>query len=216
MPNQFNDHRLPEDIERGASGGPGFRTAILGLESGAEKRNIVWSRARGRWNIGYGIQNGGQLTTVRDFFWIHNGRAIGFRFKDWSDFRIGRLGDATTRQLIGTGDGIEVDYQIFKHYLVSSFFYDRPITRPISGIEVYVNAVLQTITTHYTVDLTTGIITFVTAPPDTQLVEVICEFDVPVRFDTDVLQVAAELFFMNDITGSVPSIDLVELRPTNA
>jgi uncharacterized protein (TIGR02217 family) len=75
-------------------------------------------------------------------------------------------------------------------------------------VEVYVNAVLQTITTHYTIDMDTGIITFVTPPTDTHPIAIACEFDVPVRFDTDALDITAETFD----AMTIPQIPILELK----
>jgi len=56
-----------------------------------------------------------------------------------------------------------------------------------STLLVYVNGVLQTLTTHYTVSLnnTTPTITFVTAPTNTYPVTATYEYYMPVRFDGD-------------------------------
>ena len=55
---------------------------------------------------------------------------------------------------------------------------------------------------------TTGIVTFDVAPGNSVLVTAGFEFDVPVRFDTDRLDVTWDL----DRLGSIASIPLVEVR----
>lgn len=60
----------------------------------------------------------------------------------------------------------------------------------------------------WSVDATTGIITFAAAPASGVLVTAGFEFDVPVRFDTDRLDVTWDL----DRLGSIASIPLVEVR----
>ncbi len=111
----FHDTRLPVDIERGALGGPGFKTTISPLGSGKEQRNIDWSRIRSEFDIGYGLmeQNSVLLEATIDsllaFFYAREGRAHTFRFKDWSDFRIGDyLNAAADNQSIGTGGSTTV------------------------------------------------------------------------------------------------------------
>lgn len=155
----FHNVRLPVDVERGAQGGPGFKTTVIELSSGFEKRNIDWERSRGKWDVGYGFDDKEDLVApLTAFFYARRGKAYGFRFKDWSDFEI-------ARQTIGTGDAVTVAYQVFKRYSSGGYDFDRKITRLVTGsVSVWVANVLQTEITHYTVDVDTGIITFVTAP----------------------------------------------------
>jgi uncharacterized protein (TIGR02217 family) len=60
----------------------------------------------------------------------------------------------------------------------------------------------------WTVDATTGVVSFDVAPTSGVLVTAGFEFDVAVRFDTDRLDVTWDL----DRLGSIASIPLVEVR----
>ncbi len=60
----------------------------------------------------------------------------------------------------------------------------------------------------WTIDTTTGLITFDTAPGAGDAISAGFEFDVPVRFDTDALDVTLDL----ERLGSITSIPLLELR----
>ena len=76
-------------------------------------------------------------------------------------------------------------------YISGSNSYVREIKKPVTGtVKIYLNAVLQS--SGYTLDTTTGIVTFTTAPANTVVVSADFEFDVPVRFDTDALAVRAD------------------------
>ena len=198
----FHEVRLDEEIERGATGGPGFNTSVIPLVSGHEKRNINWSEIRGEWDIGYGIQSIDNLENVIGFFYARRGRAFGFRFKDWADYQI------TGPQSIGTGNGSQTVFDVFKRYSSGGIDFDRRIRKLVNGtVRVFLDGVEQT--SGFTVDFNVGQIIFDTAPSNTvDSVAVECEFDVPVRFDTDQLNINVELF---DV-GSVPSIPIVELR----
>lgn len=199
----FHDIRMPVDIERGAQGGPQFKTSILGFGTGTEQRNQEWANARGVWDVAYGVQNKADYSSLIDFFTARRGMLHGFRFKDWSDFE-------ATLVLLGTGDGIELDYQIVKTYGDAQSTYTRNITRPIaSTILVYVNAVLQTITTDYTITAK-GFITFVVAPPSMEDVTCTFEFDVPCRFDMDHLELEVEWYN----AAELPDITIIEIRET--
>lgn len=199
----FHDIQLPHEIERGAIGGPQFQTNVAILTSGLEARNTIWQTPRRRWTISYGIQNLNAddevISDVINFFHARQGRLHGFRFKDWSDYKI------EGPQLIGTGDGAETDFQIVKKYTSGAVTFSRTITRVVSGsLSVYVNDVLQS--SGYTETL--GLITFSSPPTNTHTIKVACEFDVPVRFDTDNLSITTHL----DGVLSIGELDIVELK----
>lgn len=219
-----DDIRIQEDVERGAVGGPGFNTTVLSLASGFERRNRNWINTRGQWDISYGIERKSQLDGVIDTFYVVGGKADGFRFKDWSDFQIGDTFtfDASTRQTIGLGDDVTVAFQIFKRYVRGATTYDRTITKLVNATyRVYLDGILQTEGggNDYTININTGLITFNTAPASTggsgpggeEVVAVITEFDVPVRFNTDDLRINTQVF-SDEAIISIPGIKLIELR----
>lgn len=210
----FHDVQFPIDISYGSSGGPLFSTTVLELASGFEKRNINWSQAKAIYNVAYGIKDAVDLDTLRAFFYARFGRAYTFRYKDWADFETGI-------QVLGTGDGIEVDFQITKQYVSGLNTYDRKIVTvvgdttgvKVNGIPVTVVPVGGTLGVHgdVEVNLLTGVLTFDVAPPDTEEVAVTaCEFDVHCRFDLDVMDVIHDFWQ----TQSWPQIPVVEVRET--
>ncbi len=202
----FANVRIPDDIEVGAEGGPRFRTTVLTLSSGFEKRNIDWERSRGLWDIGYGVDKKETLETVLAFFYARQGRANAFRFKDWTDFEIGN-NVTDTPQEIAIADGIKKKFQTVRRYVSGPTTFDRAITRLVAGTpEVFLNSVKQT--SGFTIDIETGIITFTVAPANTVSVGIACEFDNPVRFNQDELDLQA---FRSDIF-SAPRIELIEIR----
>lgn len=198
----FDEVRLPITVEKGATGGPGFNTTVLELSSGHEQRNQNWSVARGEWDIGYGIQSKADLALVLAFFYARRGKARGFRFRDWSDYEV------TTQKQFGTGDGTDTTFQLSIPYTSGGVTYTRNISKPVaSTVRVWVNSV-ELASSAFAVNESTGIVTFDTAPPDTHILEWTGEFDVPVRFDTDQLNVSMEIFN----AGTIPTIPIVELR----
>jgi uncharacterized protein (TIGR02217 family) len=218
----YHDVQLPTDIERGAVGGPMFKTTVVPMASGFEQRNIDWSQVRGEWDASYGLMNKSDpdqgYTRIIEFFYARQGRAHSFPFKDWSDYEIGDFSDPTAdNQIIGLGDDLTTTFQIFKRYSSGGINYDRDITKPIAAnTVVLLDNVVQTTPAQYTLDALTGIITFVTAPASTggtggggeEVVSVACEFNVPVRFDTDKLDIQLQI----ENAGLLPSIPLVEVR----
>src|SRR5262245_15642536 len=154
----FHNVRLPVNVEKGAEGGPEFKTTVLALSSGHEKRNIEWERVKGGWDIAYGINTKAELEEVIAFFYARRAKAYGFRFKDWTDYEI-------EDQSIGIGGGVTTVFQMFKRYTSGAYYFDRRITRLVAdSLTVKVNGVLQTEGVQYTADDDTGIITFGTAP----------------------------------------------------
>lgn len=207
----FHDIQLPDDVERGAQGGPRFKTDILPLSSGFEKRNISWEETRGFWDISYGIQTKADFDIVKAFFYARRGRANSFPFKDWSDFEL-------ARQSMFTTDGSTATFQIFKQYEPGPFFFDRDITKPLgSGGLAFVNNISQTVVydvapaaTEVSIARLTGIVTLGSTHAATSAldVELQTEFDVPVRFDTDALDINLLTFD----AGSIPQLPIMEVR----
>ncbi len=196
----FHEIRFPDDIAYGASGGPEFATTIVTMASGYEQRNINWQAARGRWDVASGLKNQTQLDTLLAFFRGRKGRAHGFRFKDWSDFK-------ATGQLIGTGDGANKTFQLVKNYTSGAGSESRIIKKPVSGTtKIYLNGVQ--LMSGWSVSSSTGIVTINTAPGNGVPVTADFEFDVPVRFDTDRMAVTIEFFNLHQWSG----IPIVEIR----
>ena len=83
----------------------------------------------------------------------------------------------------------------------------RAITKPVAGtVRVALGMVEQM--SGWTVDTTTGVVTFTTAPAGGVIVRAGFEFDVPVRFDSDTLDVTLDF----ERLGSITSIPLLEIR----
>ena len=83
----FHEVRFPDNISRGARGGPERRTQIVELASGDEERNASWANSRRRSDVAYGIRRADDLAAVVAFFEARNGRLHGFRYKDWADYK---------------------------------------------------------------------------------------------------------------------------------
>ena len=153
--------RFPDKISYGATGGPGFVTNIIALESGFEQRNAVWSQARCEWDVSHAARHRDEMAELLSFFRIVGGRRDGFRFKDWSDFTamVGE-GKLTT----GYGDGTAT-YQMVKVYNAGATGVSRFIKKPISAtIKITRNGspvVMGAGAGQAAIDSTTGIVTFV-------------------------------------------------------
>lgn len=205
----FHDERFPDKISRGARGGPRRRTQIVALQSGHEERNASWADSRREFDVAYGIRNADDIAAVVAFFEAVNGMLDAFRFKDWADYK-SCLPSGTvsaTDQVLGSGDDTETDFQLRKAYNSGSRTYWRTITRPVSGtVKVALDGVEAG--SGWSVDLSTGIVTFDTAPGSGVEVTAGFEFDVPARFDTDMIDEVRDI----ERNGSIASIPLKEVR----
>jgi len=200
----FHDVRLPTAVELGAQGGPNFKTTVISLSGGNEKRNIDWVNTRGSWDIGYGLQAIEDRYAVRDFFFARQGRAHSFRFKDHADFEI--PDGMAAPQDLEDGDGADTTFQIVKKYTSGGVTFNRTILKPIeSTVRMFLDSIE---TSAFSVDDTTGIVTMDAPPGNGVMVGVICEYDVPVRFDTDQL---LQAMLLPDFVG-IPDISIIEVR----
>lgn len=178
----FIDVRFPKQQGYGSVGGPGFKTEVVETLNKRERRNRVWTDARRRYDLAMTARTQAEAEDIHAFHSAMGGREHSFRFWDPLDYKL-------ASQLIGTGDGATKTFQIVKTYTEGSATHTRTIEKPIAaGLKVYVNDILMTLTTDYSVNALTGIVTFVTAPASSATVKVTGEFDVPVRFVEDELR----------------------------
>ena len=205
----FHEIRFPDNISRGARGGPERRTQIVEMASGDEERNGSWADSRRRFDASYGIRKADDLAAVTAFFEARRGRLYGFRWKDWADYKssLPSAITAATDQPIGIGTGAATAFQLVKLYTSGAQSWTRTITKPVAGtVAVALNGVPQI--TGWTVNTSTGVITFAAAPAPGVAITAGFEFDVPVRFDTDTLDVTLDF----ERLGSITSIPLIEVR----
>jgi uncharacterized protein (TIGR02217 family) len=207
----FHEVRFPANLSLGSVGGPERRTEVVTLANGFEERNTPWAHSRRRYDAGAGMRSLDDIEALVAFFEARRGRMHGFRWKDWGDFKSSLPSRAVgfEDQLIGTGDGVQVAFQLTKTYRSGAAAYVRPVKKPVVGtIRVGVQGAPKAELVDYTVDAATGIVTFGAAPQAGAAVTAGFEFDVPVRFDTDLIQVSFATFE----AGDLPSVPVVEVR----
>lgn len=204
----FHDIRFPTAISFHSSGGPERKTEIVTLGSGFEERNAVWANSRRRYNAGYGVKSLDDLHAAIAFFEARLGRLYGFRFKDWTDFKSCTPGASVSPddQGIGTGDGRTTQFQLCKTYASGPAGWLRTIRKPVDGTVRVAVAGAERVS-GFSVDPTTGLVTFAAAPANGTAITAGFEFDTPVRFDSDALSVNLSSFQ----AGDIPNIPLVEV-----
>lgn len=180
----ISDERFEPPIGFQTSGGPGWHTEIITKTSGAEARNALWSRPLRRWQVSGVPLDEGAATQLIRFFNARSGGAQGFRFRDPFGWR---TGDPITAfgEALGTGDGSTTEYQL---KFDDGSTVPRPVTRPVEAtVKIAMDGVE---TSAFSVDGETGMVTFDIAPADGAVLTSGFEFDLPVRFETDRLDLS--------------------------
>lgn len=174
--------RLPIRLSYGATGGAQFSTEVVTTSSGFEQRNINWDMPKARYNLSTALENKDDIESLINFFNVHRGRALSFRFKDFCDF-------AVKGQTLGFGDGKNSTFALVKTYVSEDLSLERKITKPVEGtLKVYVNDRVAKFTCNYE----TGEVTLDEIPNSGDKITSDFEFDVHVRFDTDHIEISPE------------------------
>jgi uncharacterized protein (TIGR02217 family) len=192
--------RFPDWAAYWARGGRTFNTTVTRTYGGNEYRNAAWAIGLGEYvwdnaDAAAFSQNPSlsafAYKQVRDLFSTALGQVYAFRFKDFRDYKDD-----------GNGIFVMIDsthFQMYKHYAVSPLSYNQIIQKPVSATVVVTGGMTPV------VDYTTGIVTVASGTPSAWT----GEFDIPVRFASDVPQVGP------DTTGAQlnwESLKLVEVR----
>lgn len=209
--NAFHDVRFPLRIAFGATVSPERRTEIVTLGSGFEERNTRWAHSRRQYDAGQGVRTLDDLHEIIAFFEERRGRLFGFRFHDRVDCRSGPPSRPVTAfdQDLGAGNGVENKFQLFKTYGGVHNPYRRVIRKPVAtSIRAAVGGSVLQAGLDFELDPENGVLSLAEAPALGVRVSAGFEFDVPVRFATDRLDINLATFK----SGDIPSIPLVEIR----
>lgn len=213
MATDFHEIRFPVDVALGSRGGPERMTEIVTLASGHEHRNTRWAHSRRRYDAGYGIKTLDALHNVVAFFEERRGRLHGFRWRDRLDCKscAPSVVPGPRDQSLGVGDGAMMIFQLAKTYGGGHAPYRRVVAKPVAGSVRVAVAEVEVPPADFTCDPVTGLVTFKPgkAPAPGTAVTAGFEFDVPVRFDTDTLEIDLSAF----AAGVIPKIPLIEIVP---
>lgn len=172
----FIEDRINDNLVIYATaGGPAYNTTVVQVSSGRRKSNSNWIESLATFDIGERLCTISELEDILDFFNVAEGKANGFRFKDWGDYTV-RPERGVFAQLTDT------TFQLYKRYRRGANYKDKKISKPVAGtVRIYLDgAVLPTAT----VDTTTGIATI----PGGYAIDRLSwsgEYDIPVAFTTD-------------------------------
>ena len=199
----YDDAILPLTVKYGAASMPRTSSQITHTATGYRKVNQRWSQKLRRLKLQYQLDDDAFDAVLK--FWealegpTHSGLA-----RDWTDWNstAGLMRDGDESQItmldqpmkntvtgLLVGDGSTTTFQLVKRYLSGSASHIRTIQKPQSGtLIVALDGVLQHTTgspIDYSVDYSTGIVTF-TGPPAAGLAPTAgFAFYVPVAFTND-------------------------------
>jgi uncharacterized protein (TIGR02217 family) len=206
----FHEIRLPARLAFGCTGGVERRTAVVTLGSGHERRSSPWAQGRRRYLIATAPRPLDDAAELVAFFEARRGRLHGFRFRDPADFKscVPSLQPAATDQVLGTGDGARKIFALSKTYGSGPEAVLRPIPKPVAGTVRLAVAGVALAPAAFSVEASSGLVTLVSAPATGAVVTAGFEFDTPVRFDLDRLDLQMEGF----AAARVTACPLIEVR----
>ncbi|MBO9709146.1 MAG: DUF2460 domain-containing protein [Caulobacter sp.] len=206
----FHEARLPARLAFGCTGGVERRTEVTTLASGFERRSSPWATGRRRYLIATAARPLDDAAELVAFFEARRGRLHGFRFRDPADCRscAPSATPGALDQAIGTGDGARRVFQLAKAYGSGEGAVVRTIAKPVAGtVKVAVAGVVLG-PAAFAVDPATGLVTLALPPAAGAAVTAGFEFDTPVRFDSDRIDVTMESFN----AARIGALGLVEVR----
>ncbi|MGL4881267.1 MAG: DUF2460 domain-containing protein [Waterburya sp.] len=157
-------------------------------------------------------------TYLIDFFKEVKGAETIFRYSDPTDNYVTasvKTGFATDKSWgIGVKNSDGSQYQLFKVYELEGVRSYRPITKPVQNVNFKIFNGTTQITTGFTVNYVTGVITFSPAQPSLNLLWQ-GNFDVPCRFSSDAIAFITEVAAKEECQYalySIPSFEILEVR----
>lgn len=190
----FVEIRLDQNLSR-SGGGYIFNTQTSIAASGLENRISHNTVPLFQGDIGNIIVDQCQLEYLIAFFNARKGRAQGFRYKYYADYKCSAQPEFTTDNYTFSqgvtipreGNGINKEFQIAKLYRNAGEETIKPLFKIVPNtVKAFISdSEIDREITDFGVDLTTGKIYFNQAPPNNANITVECEFDLPVRFDID-------------------------------
>ena len=182
---QFDDIIIPDRIALAGSTGPSTSVEQVSLSNGFRETNLLWTQKLRQLNIGYPNMTTTDAFEILRIFEAVEGPLNSFLCKDRNDWNTTagnmqnggetsitkddqKLENTVTK--LDVGDGSTTTFQCIKDYSSgATATHRRTILKPQNGagnfaIKVALDGVLKTEGPDFTVDYSTGIVTFSSAP----------------------------------------------------
>lgn len=217
----FDEVLLDKTLRTAMRGGVEYSTTrISNPRSGFTQSNVNRYDGITKLIIDMALLTPAQLRYINAFFRGGYGSAVGFRAQDFSD-NTATAEVFASSTFIQSTDGAKVAFKLYKTYQRpgSTRADIRRIIKPVAGglyeadgvtaransITIYKGGVVQAQPAACSVDSTTGIVTFVTAPATSSVLTWTGSFDLPMRFSLDYFEK------QYDVASEARSIELIEL-----
>jgi uncharacterized protein (TIGR02217 family) len=205
---------------------PSFHTTIIPLGNGDEVRVADWDDGRVEFNASLGVRSLKDLRALVSFHRRRKGMQRPFLVRDLLDYEVSL--DETDEGVFGTGDGTTVAFQLKKNYVDDYNTDSRTIRKPEQGaVKIYVNSILKNEGVDYTINYSTGVVTFLTGhvPALGSVLEWTGRFFVPVRFTFDRVPVEefvavmkldpdSDEYVVDHAAGGIPECPMIEVHET--
>ncbi|WP_444919315.1 DUF2460 domain-containing protein (plasmid) [Microbulbifer sp. CnH-101-G] len=176
----FVEQRLLDEVAYGSTFGHSYKTDIKELRNGVERRNSEWDYPLASGAVLFEKLQSGHHSLVMAAHHACRGSAIGFRFKDWSNY-------TASHEVIGFGTGEAATYRLSKTHIFGPLSATIPVYKPVVGtVTIYANG--QPIA--HSLDYTSGRVQL-SADAGAEITWS-GEFDIPVRFESDDLQFSVD------------------------
>jgi len=197
MAERFIDAYLPDTVPGWPCvSSPRFSTGLVVVDSGDEQADRRWQHPLYSFTLPDAVRDQNIYEAVRDHWLVMGGPFRTWPFKDPLDFASVPLAESNvtptisaTDQILGTGDGFIIDFQLIKTYTVGANTYDRIIYLPRAGTTIVtVNGVDPTTfspSMTWSVSRPGGLISFAYPPIASHVVRAGFLFDNEVRFESD-------------------------------
>lgn len=182
----------------GWEGGPEFKTQIVEMPTGRERRNAEWQQPRHRYTARFLNISKLAYRSIKQMHLVCRGQLHAFRFRDELDYQ-------AEDEPFSVGDGTTVLFQLSKVSVIDGIEYAREVYALASVPVIEVNG---TPTTAFTVDMERGTIEFNSAPANGSVISWTGEFDIWVRFNQDYLP-----FSLDNPNATNGAVDLIEVPP---
>ena len=211
--NPFHEIRLDPYISWESTIGPSYKTAIHDVPSGDEFRTSGWDKGRLMMTISKELMDRPTVFALESFFRARKGSRFAFRVRYWNlylrtDEPLPLLTNTTAQLQLVFPDAIAPETMLVKkpvlagdvHNTNDSLLYAPDITLKKDGVAFASSG-------NWTIDRTTGIITFGTSQAGHTFTWS-GSFDIPMRFNTD--QLSIKRTFMDD--HSWDDFQLIEVK----
>lgn len=185
----------------GWQGGPSFKTRIVSMANGRERRNAEQAYARHAYSAPFRNIRPADYANIKQMHLVCRGMLHAFKFKDLLDYQAGN-------EVFGAGTGAQTVFQLRKISTIDGVSYTRNVYA-IRSAAVTVNGVASA----PTIDMDRGTATFAVAPAAAAVLRWTGEFDIWVRFNQDDLPFSIDNKSPKNGVLVNGSVDLIEVPP---